>query len=128
MDQKTATAINTELRAAATKILAAHGFKVDRTNASFRPAGSGMADFNFGLSAIAADADPHRDAFIRYASRYGLSADLLDKTVVLDGTTFRIAGLDVMRRRYPVRLTNVRTGKPVVYTLEAVKAALPKAA
>lgn len=55
------------------------------------------------------------------ASAYGLDPSDLGSTFVQNGKTFRVDGLNPRRYKYPISVTEVKTGKKYKFREENVK-------
>ena len=67
--------------------------------------------------------------FTRYAKRYGLHADQLGSVFTTKGNTYRITGLAMSRRVYPIEAKCIRgtnTGKTWFFTQDTVQQALDR--
>lgn len=65
-----------------------------------------------------------RQAFREYASIFGLTLDMLDRTFRVGGDEYRITGLNPNARKMPVHAVMTRNGKTYTFTAAAVARAL----
>ncbi len=72
--------------------------------------------------------DAKAQAFKRSAVRVGLEPDDLGKEFVSNGEKFRITGLNLRAKRYPVLAERVRDGKKYKFGADMVKFGLQRAA
>jgi len=60
------------------------------------------------------------EEFIRYASNFGLNADDLGKQFNSNGEIFKITGLSVRKRKYPILGVRLKDGKRFKFAVEQV--------
>jgi hypothetical protein len=115
-----ATAIMREVEAAAAKIFEAHGLERGKCSASFE---EGKIKVSVTGEGTGADSPKIKD-WTRYAESFGLPVDAIGKTITVNRKQFVITGLAITRRKFPVCVTEVLTGKDMLLTAEGVRAAL----
>ena len=121
MDKAQAKALQSERNEAAKPMLAKYGMVVKTASARFGP-----GEFSITIKSLSTDPalDPRVTDYERYAESFGLPKDGLGQTITVRQGTFRITGLDLNRRKYPVVVVNVATGKTMLFTEAGVRAAL----
>lgn len=124
MDKTQVKAVMAELEPALAAVLARHNLKL---------APGHRVTYGVGMSVKfeAVSTDPAKDPKVldwnRYAAGFGLSPEDLGKTFVSKGTTYRIVGLDIGRRAYPV-VAERADGSPMLFRAAGVVGALAIAA
>lgn len=121
MDKAQAKALQAEIGEALKPLYAKHGMKVTRIHSTF-----GVGEFNISIKSESTDPalDPKVTDWDRYADAYGLPTDGRGQTIVVGGVTYRIDGLALSRRRFPVAVTRLQDSKGFLLTIEAVRGAL----
>ena len=117
MNRTEAKQIMAEAEAALASVFAAHNLKSAPVRASFDSGSITLRITGEGVG----DESPRVKDWERYASSYGLPQDALGKLIVVNGKGFKITGLQPSRRKYPVTVTEVLTGKDMLLTLQGVK-------
>lgn len=106
-----------ELGAVLTQLAQKHGLKLVRNGGTYSP-----TEFKPKLSFVLTDSagqDLHaKREFERYAEIFGLKATDLGKEFISQGNMYRVVGLDLKKRKFPVRCQNVETGKIMLFTPE----------
>ena len=114
-------ALRPEINAALVELGERFGLKFHAGNGSF-----GGAEASFKLT-IAVD-DPEiqnakkADEFNRYCSMFGLEPSDLGTEFRSGMTRYQLVGLELKRRKFPIRVLNIGTGKEVLLTELAVPA------
>lgn len=65
-------------------------------------------------------ASPEAMAYDRYHRSYGLNAGLLGAEVKVHGDSYIFLGIAAKRRKYPIMLRSVTTGKTMLYSTDLV--------
>lgn len=120
MDKATAKALMAEAQRAMDEVFARHGMKTSGVRASY-DAGSIKITVSGEQQG---DESPRVLDWKRYAGSYSLPEDALGKTIVYQGRAFKITGLAASRRRYPVTVTEILTGKDLLLTVDAARRGL----
>lgn len=117
MNRSEAKQIMAEAEAAMAAVFAAHNLKGAPVRASFDGGSITLRMKGEGIG----DESPRVKDWERYASSYGLPQDALGKLIVVNGKGYRITGLAPSRRKYPITVEEVLTGKDMLLTLQGVK-------
>lgn len=119
MDKAQATLINRECREALQAVFERHGLRLTKAHASFD-------EGTIRITATAETADAAAIDWKRYAASYGLPEDALGKTISFpaNGKSYVITGMAPGRSKYPVKVTDTRTGKAMLITVRSAKQGL----
>jgi hypothetical protein len=100
-----------------------HGLVLDRKGKSFyRDSVPAMFQFLVRVEDEDGNAlDSKAQEFKKNATRVGLKADDLGREFQSRGETFKVTGLNLRARKYPVLAENVRTGKVYKFHQDTVK-------
>ena len=127
MDRKIAKIVQDEAAAALVAIAAKHGMTV-------RAHGGQLADismvlkFEFKTADTAAIADAEKAEFEACAAIFGLEAGDFGATFHANGQTYKVVGLNLKRRKYPIVVENAQ-GKRQLFTdmvVDRIKLAAPR--
>lgn len=118
-----------EIEAALKPIAEKHGLALDRKSRSFY---ADRLPVKFDLLVTTKDkdgntVDPKAAIFASAARLFGLKPDDFGKEFTSRGETFRITGLNLRRRKYPVSAERVRDGKGFKFPAEDVRLFLERA-
>jgi len=104
-DRPACRIIEQEAIAALQAVAALHGLTLKAKSGNFSPEA-----FNVTLTFSTTGAEGIPQDFARAAPAIGLKAEDFGKTfTTLSGKTFRITGINLRRRKYPVSVVNVKT-------------------
>lgn len=120
MDKAQAKTLQSEIGEALKPIYAKHGLRVTSSRSRYD-----TGEFNITIKAEATDPafDPKVQDWDRYAESYGLPKDARGQTVVVGGVIYRVEGLVLSRRRFPVAVTRLQDSKAFLLTAEAIRGA-----
>jgi len=119
-----------EVEAALKPIAEKHGLTLDRKGKSFYRDKLPVM-FQFLVTEKDEDGNAFDAAALEFkknAFRVGLKPEDMGREFTSRGETFRITGLSLRRRKFPVSAENVRTGKGYKFPAEDVKMRLERAA
>jgi hypothetical protein len=113
--------LRSDIDAALVQVGKANGVSIKTGNARFDDA---TATFKLNVASLMSDGtvvDTARRDYQQYAEVYGLKPEWLDQTfsTMSDGT-YKIIGLLPNRRKKPVSVANIRTGKKYIMTVDSV--------
>ena len=120
MDRAACAKIATAAEAALREVAEQLGLQVTNRGGKFDPSGTFDPKFTFSLP------DAGENQFASTAHLVGLHADDFGKTFQVHGKTFRITGLNLRARKFPVCAVNTTDGKSYKFPTNTVKGALGK--
>lgn len=111
--------IHREMEAALQPVAAKHGITIVQGGGNY---GDLDATLKFRLRTHSETGETQEVLdFKQYAGVFGVPAAALGQTITLsDGGTYKVIGLAPRRRKFPVVIENILTGKRKVATIEAV--------
>lgn len=84
------------------------------------------AAFDIKLIVTKEGRNVEQEDFLKYCSYYGFSKDDLGKKITLDGDEYVITGMKPSRRKFPIVIQSLNSGKSMLATIDSVRKALGK--
>ena len=119
MDKAQAKLVQTEAHEAVKAVFAKHGLRISGGSAKFDD-----ASFSITIKGQSTSPADHAVTWANYAPVFGLPVDGFGAVITLNRKQFRITGLDLNRRSFPVVTQDVATGKVTLFREDAVRRAL----
>ena len=117
MDKTEARDIQKAVDDAIAPILAAHNLRRISSRAGYD---AGSIRLTLAFQSTDPALDPVVNDWARYAAGYGLPVDGIGATFNSRGTLYRVVGLDMNRRTYPVVAQAVNGGKKMLFKADGV--------
>lgn len=119
MDKQLAKVVQTEVGEAIKAIYEKHGLTITSNRSTYDD-----STFNLSVKAVASDPDSQAKTWAKYAPLFGLPLDGIGQVINLNRKAYRITGLDLSRRTFPVRVEEVGSGKVSLFKEDAIRRAL----
>jgi hypothetical protein len=119
MDKAQSKVVLADVGEAIKAVYAKHGLQVTRVRATYD-----VGEFNLTVKAISAKVEDRQATWAKYAPVYGLPVNGIDQVVTINRKAFRIVGIDLSRRTFPVRVESVQTGEASMFKADAIRRAL----
>jgi len=119
MDKAQAKVVQVAVGEAIKAVYAQHGLTVTSSRVTYDD-----STLNLTVKATVADPAAQAKTWDNYAPVFDLPEGGVGKVITLNRKAYRIIGLDLNRRAYPVRVEDLATGRPVLFKAPAVARAL----
>jgi len=121
LDTKTANLLQKEMAAALQSVAQRHGIKITPHGGTIGASHLDvMTKFKVEIEDAAAKAEARKKEFDAYCALFGLKPEHFGAKFMSRGTEYRISGLELKRRKYPIRAADP-DGKELLFTESVAK-------
>lgn len=129
LDTKTANLLQKEMTEALQGIALKHGVKITAAGGTINPNHVDVfLKFRVEVSDIGAKDTARKQEFDQYCELFGMKPEHFGATFTSRGQTYKISGLELRRRKFPIRAVEIASGKELLFTEEVAKRLSPVAA
>lgn len=126
LDTKTGTLIQKEMADALQGIAAKYGVSIKTHGGTIGLGGLDLvAKFRVEVTNPEAKADAQKREFEQYCMLFNLTPEQFGATFVNRGITYKISGLAMNKRKFPIRGTSTVDGKELLFTTDVVRLLAP---